>query len=195
MFIIWSLRDLQDDDSFNWGFVMSSFDLSIEVVLKNEGGDKFTDDPNDSGGPTKYGISLSFYKTIKHDAKKDDIEMMSRDLALRIYKSEFWDHNSYGSIVNQSIATKIFDMGVNMGCANSNKIAQRALNAVNGAPKTNEDGVMGVHTLFCINSLSNDRMSYISALKEGYACHYRHLVVLNHKDGCFLDGWLKRAYS
>lgn len=40
---------------------MADFNKSIVVTLAREGGSKFTDDPNDRGGATKYGISQHAY--------------------------------------------------------------------------------------------------------------------------------------
>lgn len=175
---------------------MASFDIAIKLTLINEGGDKFTEDPMDAGGATKFGISLRFYKEmINKDATVEDIKLLTESMARSIYKQHFWENNHYDLIASQPVAFKIFDMAVNMGCGVSNKIAQRALNAVGGAPQTIEDGIMGVHSISCINSPKTDRMSYMAALKEGYASHYRHIVDANPSEEKFLNGWLKRAYA
>jgi len=36
-----------------------TFDLQVEIdaLIEREGGDKYTNDPNDSGGPTRWGIT------------------------------------------------------------------------------------------------------------------------------------------
>src|ERR1700728_2902930 len=156
---------------------MSSFNLAIPATLKNEGGAYITMDLDDPGGATKYGISLRFYKAaIKESADVNTIRELSLADAMNIYDNHFWKPNNYGQITTQSIAAKIFDIGVNIGPAESNKIAQRALGTFYGHTGVDVDGVMGNITISKINHGSVDRQSYLTALKEGYACYYRELV-------------------
>jgi lysozyme family protein len=82
---------------------MADFNISIETILTNEDGYVFN--PNDPGGETNYGISKRAYPNL-------DIKNLTRDAAKEIYRRDFW---RYDSIVNQDVATKIFDIGANQG--------------------------------------------------------------------------------
>ena len=57
------------------------FDQAIEVILKHEGG--YANNPNDSGGETKYGISKRSYPEL-------NIRGLTRDYAKKIYEQDFW---------------------------------------------------------------------------------------------------------
>src|ERR1039458_5408099 len=105
---------------------MADFNLAISIVLTNEGG--LVDDPNDPGGLTNYGISKASYPNL-------DIKNLTVAQATAIYLRDFW---LFGGIVNQAVATKLFDAYVNMR-HDAIKIAQGIVGAV-------VDGGYGVHT-------------------------------------------------
>jgi len=179
---------------------MISADKAIDVVIGNEGG--LVENVNDSGGITKYGISLRFLKSLI-DVKKygiytdpvtaDDIRNLTLDQARAIYKGEFWDHMSLDKLATQKIANYIFDMAVNIGIAPAIKIAQRACWAV--MQQYNciiDDGVMGDKTIAMINKCDFNLLYAMRSERAGYY----HLIVNEHKqDAAFIDGWNRRAYE
>src|SRR5207237_2697270 len=115
------------------GDVMATFGKAIGTVLEHEGG--YTFDPNDPGGETKWGISRKAYPSL-------DIKNLTLEQAKAIYKRDYW---IYGRIQDQDVATKIFDMAVNLGPPAAHRLLQTALLALGETVAV--DGVFGLRTL------------------------------------------------
>lgn len=178
---------------------MSDFEEAVEVVLKHEGG--YVDHAADPGGATNYGISLRFIKAegIELDIDGDgdidaeDIQQMTTDQAKEIYKKHFWDRYKYSQIQDQEIATKIFDMCVNMGPRQAHKIVQRACNnLLEEGYWLSVDGLLGPKSFDVINNLSNPLLKEI---RECQSSFYHKLVGQKPQLQVFLKGWLRRASS
>ena len=184
--------------------MINNFEKAIQTILKHEGG--YVDNKMDPGGATNFGISLRFLKDfvtkkpeefsrfdVNHDGNIDyvDIKNLPQGEAINLYKQAFWDKNNYDKITDFSIAEKIFDLAVNMGGAQANKLLQRAIRAVTGI-KLVEDGILGTKSFAQINSA--DPNSLLAALKSEAAGFYRTLVRVDPNLQGFLDGWLNRSY-
>ena len=182
---------------------MAKFEDALPFVFKHEG--RYSNDDRDPGKETNYGISLRFLMQtgdldkdgwpdgdVNHDGSvnADDIKLMTKDDAAKLYRLYFWDKNGYEKIGDQMVATKIFDLAVNMGSFAANKIAQRAVRAAVGLILP-DDGIMGLKTLTGINMCKPDKL--MVALKAEAAGYYRMISYKGAKD--FLTGWLSRAYS
>lgn len=171
---------------------MSSFDLAIPIILRHEGG--FVNNSNDPGGATNYGVSLRWLKSqglagdIDHDGDVDiaDIKGLTPALASEFYRTQWWNKYSYGTIVAQMVATKVFDMSVNLGPPRAHKIVQQIIGVI-------QDGVLGPKSFQEINAASN--LSLLTRIQEAQATFYRSLVAANPARQEFLNGWLARAYD
>lgn len=135
-----------------------SFDKSVNLVLKAEGG--YSNNPNDPGGETKFGISKRAYPTL-------DIKNLTLDQAKIIYKRDYWDKIKGDQLPND-VSTVCFDMAVNMGISQAVKLLQKALDVV-------QDGVIGPNTISAANKANPDslcqkltleRIMFYSALKN-----------------------------
>lgn len=157
-------------------------DKAIEFVLKNEG--LYSNDADDKGGETKFGISKRNYPNI-------DIKNLSIQKAKEIYKRDFWENQHYKNIKNQELAIKIFDLAVNVGANRANKLVQRALRSVN--KKIEETGVLDDVTICLINE--SDATDLLSALRSEAAGYYRLIVSTKPHRAKYLKGWLNRAYQ
>lgn len=182
------------------GIAMADFQRACEYLLKVEGG--YSNHPNDAGGPTNHGISLKFLKylpdmgDVNKDGKidGDDIKKLDPNLATQIYKREFWDKYGYGAIQDDIIATKIFDMAVNMGPLNAHRLVQRAYNSiVKPYEALSTDGIWGPKTLKAINGADPNILlkKIINQLNQ----YYDALVINKPSQIVFLRGWKKRAAS
>jgi lysozyme family protein len=169
---------------------MAKFDKAIETVLKHEGG--YVDDPSDKGGATKYGISLAYLKQnnidINLDGKvtKDDVLVLTLDEAKKLYRDHFW---MFDAVKDQNVATKLFDMSVNMGVRQAVVLAQRALNGI-GCSLV-EDGDFGSKTTEAVNS--KEAWKVLAGLRDFAIAFYYHVAEVNPKNVKFIDGWIKRA--
>jgi len=178
------------DDSYRWVKIMSNFDKAIKVIFKHEG--VYSED---HAGATKYGITLrSLDVDIDHDGDidMDDIREMTKEDAILFYKRRWWDQYNYDKINNDKVATKLFDIAVNMGQQQASLLIQRALRACDRLGIA-EDGKLGSKSFKAINTTESERL--IPALRSEAAGFYRLIVAKNSDYKTFLNGWLNRAYS
>ena len=94
------------------------FDLIIGVILKNEGG--YVNDPDDSGGETKYGITKARYPNL-------DIKNLTIAEAKELYRKDFYIPMEIEKIKELNLALHFFDMGVNAGIGNAKQLMKDAL--------------------------------------------------------------------
>lgn len=174
--------------------MMSCFELAIETVLEHEG--FYSNDPDDRGGPTKYGISLRYLKLTGQgdfnqdgDIDEQDVKQMTLQKAKQLYYKDWWVRYGYHRIRHQGVATKVFDLAVNMGAKQAHKRVQRAVWAVMGEPDClQDDGILGPVTLKAINGIEGKQL--LPPLRSEAAGFYRSL-----NQPKFLRGWLNRAYA
>jgi len=152
---------------------MANFDDAIEVTLQFEGG--YVNDAADPGGETNFGISKRSYPN-------EDIKNLTVERAKEIYRADYW-RSLYDRIDSQAVATKLFDMGVNMGIPRAVKILQAFLSVA-------VDGAFGPGTLAAVNNAGD---MLLDPYKQGLAAYYRRLVAQKPEMGKFLKGWLRRV--
>lgn len=163
---------------------MARFDIAIDVVLKHEGG--YSNHPSDSGGETMYGIIERIARRYGYDGAMREMPLT---FAKDVYREEWWDRYGLGGIRDQDVATKVFDLMVNMGAARPTFSVQEICNAC-GVPLV-EDGKFGPKTRAGVNRVPPAVMVVglcVSARRiyEGIAKRYP-------KNQVFLKGWLRRA--
>ena len=157
---------------------MADFNLAIGKTLAHEGGAKFTDDPVDRGGATKYGISQLAYPNL-------DIKSLTENQARDIYKRDYWDRIRADEIESQAIAEALFDTCVNMGVRAGSRLAQVS------ASVEPADGVIGSQSLSLINNI-NDEL-FISSFTIVKIARYASICNRNKSQKRFLLGWINRA--
>jgi lysozyme family protein len=151
---------------------MTRFEKFIPIIFKNEG--ILSDNVNDSGGLTKYGISQRAYPNL-------DIRNLTKQQAEEIYKRDYYDVCKIDLIENELLAIHVFDMAVNAGIGRSIRMLQRVI-------LVDVDGVMGEKTINTANSgnwadaFIQARINYYKQIATG-----RNLV--------FLNGWLARVQN
>lgn len=171
---------------------MNNFDSAINVILEHAGG--YSNDHEDSGGETNFGITQ---KSLDSWWKLLDIPATVKDLlrvdAIKYYKNVWWEKYNYGAINSLSIATKIFDMAVNMGTEEAHKLVQRALNCCGYHIVV--DGILGDDTLYFINKINSQGgdKTLKWELCDEQKWFYEHLVEEHPELEKFLAGWLNRA--
>ena len=176
---------------------MADFETAFAFVLRNEGG--LSENENDAGGLTNFGISLRFLKSI--DPKPypfiaGDLEVVIREMTIEqakaIYFGEFWKHAPFDQIVNQQIGSYVFDCCVLHGISNGIKILQRAIGAAKRQPfYLVDDGIMGVKTLQAVNEGTFPLIYTLPCERAGFC---RTVAALRNQNKEFLNGWLNRCY-
>lgn len=184
---------------------MSEFDIAIAVLMEHEGG--FVNHAKDPGGATNYGISLRFLEGVgdfdgdgwldgdfDHDGDVDidDVRGMAEDQAIGFYYTHWWEKYHYAFIHNTQVATRVFDISVNMGGKQAHKILQRSLRSLGSVLV--DDGVLGPKSFQAINTC--DPVMLQVAFRAQLDGFYRMLVALKPKRRTvFLAGWLNRVHD
>ena len=170
------------------------FDHAVNIVLEHEGG--YSNDPDDPDGETNFGITQAELKEHMKDFTSfpTDVKDLTRIEAEYFYKIVYWDKFHYDAINSLPIATKIFDMAVNMGAHEAHELVQRALGYC-GYSNLVVDGVLGGHTLAAINEvcLHGREPDLMDEIINEAKWFYEHLVEEKPILNKFLKGWLVRA--
>ena len=120
---------------------------------------------------------------------------MRKDQAVAIYRECYWLTGIYDAIVNQDIATKVFDLAVNMGHRAAHRLLQKALRKYKNFYETNikVDGVFGPKTLGAVNAIHAPLL--LSELRIQAAVYYVNLMVKKPGLVRFAYNWMRRAQS
>lgn len=111
--------------------------MSVEHIINgilDREGEKFTNNPNDAGGPTKWGwtqAALSDY--LERPATTLDVQNLTRQAAYFAYLKKYFTKPGFDKVaqVSQAIAEKLMDTEVNLPPGMSVTFMQRLLNALN----------------------------------------------------------------
>jgi lysozyme family protein len=167
---------------------MANFEEAIALVLRNEDPHLTGVVTEDAGGRTRFGIAERFHPELGDEFYEGSAES-ALEVAREIYRSDYWRAIHGDEIRDQSIATKLLDMAVNMGIRQAIVLCQRALNAL--GLQLREDGVIGSRTLAAINYADASLLS--AYLRECCAAFYQHLAAVRPEAQQYLHGWLLRA--
>lgn len=157
------------------------FERAFSCVLQNEG--VYVNDPSDSGGETKYGISKRSYPNL-------DIKNLTLGEAKKIYFCDYWLMGKFEQISDDTLAIQLFDLSINLGIKAETIVLQRALRSV--GINVQEDGLLGPVTLSATNNA--DPNALLPAIKSEAAGYYRLIAAKTPQQQKFLKGWLNRAY-
>jgi len=115
-------------------------DEIITDVLKAEGWDKYTNDPADRGGPTKWGITLKAWEEYRgHPVSEHDVQFITEAQARDFYEKLYVVGPKFNQLPEKLIPL-VVDGGVNSGVRAASKWVQRAVGA-------KQDGWIGPETL------------------------------------------------
>jgi lysozyme family protein len=180
---------------------MQPFDDAVTKILQEEGG--YTNDPDDSGGPTNFGITQATARAFNYQG---DMASMPRDVAVYIYRKRYWDALSLDDIAHLSpdLAGELFDSAVNCGPAVAGKWLQRALNVLNNGgtqyADITVDGAVGAITVAAFRAYYIARGNQgvqvlLRALNDLQGAFYIELAESQPKDERFIYGWLLNRVS
>jgi lysozyme family protein len=180
-----------------------SIDAVINGILDREG-DAYTNDPKDSGGPTKYGVTqatLSRYRALQ--VTPEQVERLTRPEAFNVYNWLYVIKPGFDKVVSlaPAIGEELIDLGVLAGPAIAALILQRLLNVFNNESglygDIKADGDCGPSTIAALRAFLDLRgdeglvilLRGIRALKVA-----RFVDIAEHrpKDERFVYGWIKQ---
>jgi len=152
------------------------FEAAFRHLLELEGG--YSDDPDDRGGQTKYGISKRAHPDV-------DIPNLTLGQAKAIYWQSYWCANHCDKL-SEPLALALFDGVVNHRAKVARKLLQLALSV-------NPDGILGPVTLS--TAASADCKRVIARYFAGRANLYREIIAANSSQAKFAYGWFKRLFK
>jgi lysozyme family protein len=168
----------------------------LDELLRKEGG--YVDHPDDRGGATNYGITISVARDAGWTGSMCDLP---RDLALAIYRRRYWTQPGFDQVaaVMPDVAAELFDTGVNMGPGVAAGFLQRSLNALNrrGAdwPDLIVDRQIGPATIDALRRFARLRgaaaqTALLKALNALQGARYIELAEGRQANESFVFGWL-----
>lgn len=140
------------------------FDACMAFTYSEEGS-QYVDNSKDSGGPTRYGITLSTYRnwTGNTNITATDIENLTETQTTPIYKSWYWDRMKC-PVLPSGVDLMVFDFGVNASPGRSVILLQQTL-------KVTQDGVIGPETQAALRQF--DPATLIDLLAEAHTDYYK----------------------
>lgn len=160
----------------------------ITDVLKREGWPKFTDDPNDRGGPTRGGITLSMLsKFRKQPVTVEQLKALEEPEARAIYETVFIVEPGFMRIADEEVREYLIDTGVTSSPARAVRYLQRCL----GFAPAQVDGVLGSQTAAAANAV--DPVDLLLKLIAYRAVKIAAFVQEDPTQLKYLEGWIARA--
>lgn len=175
---------------------MSNYDEAYKIVARNEGG--YADDPTDKGGQTIFGLTRRDWpnwsgwpvvdKVLAINGKAKGIPMLNanqplKDSVKNLFKANYWDAISAGSINDQQLANQAFDTAINMGVGRSAKFLQLACGVT-------VDLHIGPATLAAVNAM-NPSVVYGEFLRYRKA-KYDDIIKADPRQVKFKASWYSR---
>ena len=173
----------------------------IDEILKVEG-ERYTNDPKDSGGPTKWGVTQAAYSTyLKRPVSAAEIQNLTREKAFDFYWNKHYIKPGLDSVYTlcPPVCQEVMDTGVNMGETRAGEFLQRCLNFfnINGTlyPDVVVDGHLGPASMTALKGYLKARpgtegvLVLVEALNSLQGAFYINLAESRPKDERFSYGW------
>lgn len=170
---------------------MADIKISIVKTLIHEGG--YVNNPNDSGGATKYGVTQRDITGLP--GFPADVKDLTEDQATTYYQDFYWGKfgqkgvfakQNYPQVHDQGVLDKLLDMSVLFGVGEAVILIEKVLQLV-------EDGFFGPHDLVAVNEAEPN--SLVQAFKAALAAHAVGIANAQPHDRIFLTGWIRRINS
>jgi lysozyme family protein len=182
-----------------------NFENVIDRVLDAEapnwrtGDPGYTDDPNDRGGATAYGITVA---VARKNGYFGDMRELPLTLARSIYRNRYVVEPSFDKValIDADVAAELIDTGVNCGPSRPAEFFQRWLNAFNDAGSHYADvfvdGRIGEVTLSSFRAFRRWRGEeggkvMVCALNSLQGARYLELAENDTSQRKYAYGWIR----
>lgn len=174
---------------------MADFEPALQKTLGNEGGFFHN---TVTGEIVNRGITLTFVRNCGYCTTADEvyIQNLTVDQTAEIYRKYFWDPHNIGQINDQDVASKVFDLTVNMGPGNAAHegaltLLQKAICDCGGNCQI--DGIIKTQSITQVNALNAGQL--LAAYRQRAEARYREIAADDPKVAPNLGGWLNRLNS
>lgn len=150
---------------------MTPFSSAMAFILRSEGVQ--SDDPNDPGGFTRFGISQRAHLDV-------DVPNLTQADAIEIYRSHYWVSASLDRLPGP-IAVAAMDACVQHGIRPAIRMLQHTLGV-------QQDGVVGPVTIAAAERANAEDLVLDYCARRGV--YYAHLATFDR----FGFGWLRRIF-
>lgn len=167
------------------------FEKAFAFTIKNES-TRYVNDPKDSGGPTKFGITKKTYEAFHRQCVPDSvIENLVIEDAKKIYFENYWKKINGDLIKSSTLATAIFDTAVLYGIGTAGAMVQKAANLLNYGLKV--DGKIGDKTLDVLDAFYGNEGDFLLKLHSVTLVRIAAVCAQDPKNERFRNGWTNRA--
>lgn len=168
---------------------------TITKLIEVEGG--YSNDKNDSGGETCWGITVAVARAFGYAGA---MATMPQSIARTIYAERYWHQPRFSDVaaLSMGIAEELLDTGVNMGTGIAGRFLQRALNTLNQEGRTfpdmTVDGAIGNLTIAALKAHLNARGKpgegvLLRMLNGQQSVRYMEIAEARASQESFMYGW------
>ena len=160
----------------------------LTKILDREGWPAYTDHPDDRGGPTKGGITLTTLRSWRGQSQLGEkaLKDLTHNEALSILYKRYVECNGIDKLSNNSLKYHVIDNAVLSGPFIAVKDLQKSLHI-------KDDGIIGPITLYAIGRKGYEDVNRLLAVTR--SLRLARFVQKNPNQLVFLVGWLKRCLS
>lgn len=174
-----------------------SIQTIIDAAIEREGGSKYTNNPSDKGGPTRWGITE---KVARAHGYIGDMRDLPRAVAVAIYTHDYVNAPGFHKVIAVSpiIGEELVDTAINMGPGLPGPWLQRCLNVLNQQARTFPDlvvdGDLGQASIAALRTILATRgkdgeLVIMRMLNSMQGARYIELTEARAKNEDFLFGW------
>lgn len=169
----------------------------IDGIIAREGGEKFTNDPSDAGGPTRWGITEKVARAFGYTGP---MASLPREVAVDIYRAQYVKPYELLEAVSARVFEECVDTEVNLRPGVAGTFLQRWLNAFNKGgtlyADVAVDGRVGVGTANALKAYLSARglegeSVMLWALNCSQGNYYLDRAEARAANEDFAYGWLK----
>jgi lysozyme family protein len=149
-----------------------------KFVKRWEGGDAITNNPDDTGGLTKFGISQANNPDV-------NIRELTESKAKSLYLERYW-RTAKCNEVPKFMQLIQFNCAVNCGPSTARKILQKSVGA-------KADGRIGPNTKNRIMRFGNNPRVFVGKYLTFQVLYYFNIVQRRKSQHVWLKGWVRRT--
>lgn len=155
----------------------------IDALIVREGG--YSDDPNDRGGPTKFGITLATLHAWRGTpVSAADVAALSSAEAAQIYAKKYFFDPGFDAVPDPALQEFLFDFGVNSGQVTAVMALQHVIGVL-------PDGAFGPISRKALAAITNTAALFFAVKCERYELLLRD-VGRTPSDASYAIGWSNR---
>jgi len=179
-------------------------DRIISIIIRYEGGPKYTNHPADRGGPTKFGITqgawTSYCNRMRLKTDRRNVKHITIDDARAFYANLFNNSASCPYLPTPGLQLFTFDCCVLHGPKRAGVLLQRSLNDIiasytpNKARLLEVDGIVGPKTLEAAELIvKGERDSLMEMFRVNRTEYIRRIIAQDKSQLVFYRGWVNRV--